>query len=170
MEAALRTVADLLTGSSSDCFEYDDVRGLEGIKIATVKAGDLELRAAVAHGLGNARKLMDAVRAGEKFDFIEIMACPGGCVNGGRQPPALSEVRSWLTSEQREQKPSTQRIVTPLYANLTTTLPSRSFTRNISVWQAEAEHTICFTPTTAGEQITKINRILSGGAVTLVKN
>ena len=96
MEAALRTVADLLTGSSSDCFEYDDVRGLEGIKIATVKAGDLELRAAVAHGLGNARKLMDAVRAGEKFDFIEIMACPGGCVNGGGQPLQLSEVRSWI--------------------------------------------------------------------------
>ena len=96
MEAALRTVVDILNGTSTDSFEYSTVRGLEGIRIANVKAGNLELRAAVAHGLGNARKLMDAVRAGEKFDFIEIMACPGGCVNGGGQPLQLSEVRSWI--------------------------------------------------------------------------
>ncbi|MBQ6402085.1 MAG: iron hydrogenase small subunit [Firmicutes bacterium] len=95
MEAALRTVADILTGQSLDNFEYEDIRGLEGIKITTVEVADLKLRAAVAHGLGNARKIMDAVRAGEHFDFIEIMACPGGCVNGGGQPLQLSEVRSW---------------------------------------------------------------------------
>lgn len=76
MEAALRTVVDILNGTSTDSFEYSTVRGLEGIRIAKVKAGNLELRAAVAHGLGNARKLMDAIRAGEKFDFVEIMACP----------------------------------------------------------------------------------------------
>ena len=86
MEAALRTVVDILNGTSTDSFEYSTVRGLEGIRIAKVKAGNLELRAAVAHGLGNARKLMDAIRAGEKFDFVEIMACPGGCINGGGQP------------------------------------------------------------------------------------
>ena len=96
MEAALRTVVDILNGTSTDSFEYSTVRGLEGIRIAKVKAGNLELRAAVAHGLGNARKLMDAIRAGEKFDFVEIMACPGGCVNGGGQPLQLSEVRSWI--------------------------------------------------------------------------
>ena len=96
MEAALRTVVDILNGTSTDSFEYSTVRGLEGIRIANVKAGNLELRAAVAHGLGNARKLMDAIRAGEKFDFVEIMACPGGCVNGGGQPLQLSEVRSWI--------------------------------------------------------------------------
>ena len=96
MEAALRTVADLLESKSLDNFEYEDVRGLEGIKIANVEIADLKLRAAVAHGLGNARKLMDAVRDGEHFDFIEIMACPGGCVNGGGQPLQLSEVRSWI--------------------------------------------------------------------------
>ena len=96
MEAALRTVVDILNGTSTDSFEYLTVRGLEGIRIAKVKAGNLELRAAVAHGLGNARKLMDAIRAGEKFDFVEIMACPGGCVNGGGQPLQLSEVRSWI--------------------------------------------------------------------------
>ena len=96
MEAALRTVVDILSGTSTDSFEYTTVRGLEGIRIAKVKAGNVELRAAVAHGLGNARKLMDAIRVGEKFDFVEIMACPGGCVNGGGQPLQLSEVRSWI--------------------------------------------------------------------------
>ena len=96
MEAALRTMADILTDKSLDNFEYEEVRGLEGIKITNVEIADLKLRAAVAHGLGNARKLMDAVRSGEHFDFIEIMACPGGCVNGGGQPLQLSEVRSWM--------------------------------------------------------------------------
>ena len=96
MEAALRTAADLLTGISADNIEYEPVRGLEGIKVATVQAGDLTLRAAVAHGLGNARKLMEKIESGEEeFHFVEIMACPGGCVNGGGQPLQLSDVRSW---------------------------------------------------------------------------
>jgi NADP-reducing hydrogenase subunit HndD len=87
MEAALRTVADILTGDDQPKFEYTQVRGTEDIKEATIKIGDTELRAAVAHGLGNARKLLDDVRAGKKnYHFIEIMACPGGCVNGGGQP------------------------------------------------------------------------------------
>ena len=96
MEAALRTVSDLITGKSADNFEYEEVRGLEGIKITTVKIGDLNIRAAVAHGLGNARKLMDAIKAGEEFHFVEIMACPGGCINGGGQPLQLSDVRNWI--------------------------------------------------------------------------
>ncbi len=96
MEAALRTVADILTGESADNFEYEEVRGLEGIKIANVKIADLNVRAAVAHGLGNARKLMDAIEAGEEFHFVEIMACPGGCVNGGGQPLQLADVRNWV--------------------------------------------------------------------------
>ena len=96
MEAALRTVADILTGESADNFEYEDVRGLEGIKIANIKIADLNVRAAVAHGLSNARKLMDAIEAGEEFHFVEIMACPGGCVNGGGQPLQLADVRNWV--------------------------------------------------------------------------
>ncbi len=96
MEAALRTVADILTGESADNFEYEEVRGFEGIKIANVKIADLNVRAAVAHGLGNARKLMDAIEAGEEFHFVEIMACPGGCVNGGGQPLQLADVRNWV--------------------------------------------------------------------------
>ena len=96
MEAALRTVADILNDSSADNFEYEEVRGLEGIKIATIQIADLKVRAAVAHGLGNARKLMEAIRAGEQFHFVEIMACPGGCINGGGQPLQLSDVRNWI--------------------------------------------------------------------------
>lgn len=95
MEAALRTVSDLLTDRSADNIEYEEVRGLEDIKVAAIQIGDLKLRAAVAHGLGNARKLMEAIRAGEQFHFVEIMACPGGCVNGGGQPLQRSDFRNW---------------------------------------------------------------------------
>lgn len=96
MEAALRTAHDLLVGESSDSIDYIQVRGpYEGIKEATVEIADLKLHAAVAQGLGNARKLMERVLAGEHFDFIEVMACPGGCINGGGQPIQVSDVRNW---------------------------------------------------------------------------
>lgn len=95
MEAALRTVADLINGTSSDSIDYVGVRGQDDIKIAEVKVADLTLRAAVAHGLGNARELIKRVQAGEHFDFIEIMACPGGCINGGGQPLQPAHVRNW---------------------------------------------------------------------------
>jgi len=95
-EAALRTVVEILTGKSLDNVEYKDARGMIGVKEFTVQAGDLTIKAAVAHGLSNARKLLDKVRAGEaSYHFIEIMGCPGGCVNGGGQPIQPSEVRSW---------------------------------------------------------------------------
>ncbi len=94
MEAALRTVADVLTGQSIEHVDYEAVRGLEGVKIASVQVGDKTIRAAVAHGLGNARKLLNSVRSGEtQVDFIEIMACPGGCVTGGGQPIVSSRVK-----------------------------------------------------------------------------
>ena len=87
MEAAIRTVADILDNTSHSEIEYDAVRGLDGIKLASVQAGGKAIRAAVAHGLGNARELLNKVKSGEvEVDFIEIMACPGGCVNGGGQP------------------------------------------------------------------------------------
>ena len=87
MEAAIRTVADILDNTSHTEIEYEAVRGLDGIKIASVNAGGKTIRAAVAHGLGNARDLINKVKNGEvEVDFIEIMACPGGCVNGGGQP------------------------------------------------------------------------------------
>ncbi|MBE7065829.1 MAG: 2Fe-2S iron-sulfur cluster binding domain-containing protein [Ruminococcaceae bacterium] len=98
MEAALRTVNDVLTGEEApvEKIEYHAVRGVEGIKEATVNIAGKDIRVAVASGLGNARKLLDSIRAGEAdYDFIEIMACPGGCVNGGGQIIQPSSIRSW---------------------------------------------------------------------------
>jgi len=98
MEAALRTAAELITGKKvpDDSIEYNEVRGTKGVKEASIRIGDLTLKAAVAHGLGNARKLLERIKAGEQYHFVEIMACPGGCVNGGGQPIQPSEVRSWI--------------------------------------------------------------------------
>ncbi|MDU2065719.1 MAG: NADH-dependent [FeFe] hydrogenase, group A6 [Sporomusaceae bacterium] len=95
MEAALRTVADVLAQESLPDLEYKAVRGLEGIKEAIVKVKDLEIRVAVAHSLANARVLLEKIRQGEaKYHFIEVMACPGGCIGGGGQPyPVSKEVR-----------------------------------------------------------------------------
>jgi NADP-reducing hydrogenase subunit HndD len=102
MEAALRTVNDLLTGGSSDALDYNEVRGIDtGIKEAEVKIADLTLKVAVAHGLGNARQLMNRMKAGEHFDFIEVMACPGGCINGGGQPLQVSDVRNWIDFKEK---------------------------------------------------------------------
>ncbi|MBE7034208.1 MAG: ferredoxin, partial [Ruminococcaceae bacterium] len=94
MEAAIRTVADILDNTSHSEIEYEAVRGVEGIKVASVTAGGKTIRAAVAHGLGNARELLNKVKNGEiELDFIEIMACPGGCVNGGGQPIVCAKDR-----------------------------------------------------------------------------
>lgn len=87
MEAALRTVAEILEGKSLDKIEYEEVRGTKGIKEATLNIAGKNIRIAVAHGLGNARELLESIRSGEKqYEFVEIMACPGGCVTGGGQP------------------------------------------------------------------------------------
>ncbi len=86
-EAALRTVYEIVENKPLDKVEFTAVRGTEGIKEATVTLGGKDVRVAIAHGLGNARKLLDSIRSGEKtYEFIEIMACPGGCVTGGGQP------------------------------------------------------------------------------------
>lgn len=93
MEAALRTVAEVLSGESVPEDSYSVVRGTDGIKRAEVEIAGKKIKAAVAHGLGNARKLLDAIKAGEEtYDFIEIMACPGGCVTGGGQPIVPAKV------------------------------------------------------------------------------
>ncbi len=87
MEAALRTVYEIVTGNTLEKVEFEAVRGTEGIKEAEVDLNGKIVRVAVAHSTGNAKKLLDAVKAGEKhYDFIEIMGCPGGCVTGGGQP------------------------------------------------------------------------------------
>ena len=95
MEAALRTASEVVTGKPLTKLEFDDVRGVEGVKEATYDLDGNVIRVAVASGLSNARKVLDAVKSGEKqYDFIEIMACPGGCVNGGGQPIYPAEVRN----------------------------------------------------------------------------
>lgn len=87
MEAALRTAYEWITGENLDDVEFKVVRGLHGIKEATIKIKDKEIRAAIASGLGNARKLLNKIRNGEaNYEIIEIMACPGGCIDGGGQP------------------------------------------------------------------------------------
>lgn len=87
MEAALRTAYETVTGKGLPSLDFKDVRGLEGIKEATVKLNELELKVAVASGLSNAKTLMNQIRRGESpYHFIEIMACPGGCLGGGGQP------------------------------------------------------------------------------------
>ncbi len=87
MEAALRTVSEVVTGKELGKLEFHNVRGFSGIKEATVKIGDKDIKVAAAHGLGNVRRVMDAIANGEKdYHFVEIMTCPGGCIGGGGQP------------------------------------------------------------------------------------
>lgn len=87
MEAALRTVYEVVTGKTLDKVEFTDCRGVEGIKEAVVDLNGKEVRVAIAHGTGNASRLLDRIKAGEaQYDFIEVMGCPGGCVTGGGQP------------------------------------------------------------------------------------
>ncbi|MGI6200839.1 MAG: NADH-dependent [FeFe] hydrogenase, group A6 [Christensenellales bacterium] len=94
MEAALRTVYEVVTGETLESVDFTAVRGVEGIKEASVQVGDRLVRVAVASGTGNAKTLLEKVRAGEaQYDFIEIMGCPGGCVNGGGQPIVSSRVK-----------------------------------------------------------------------------
>ena len=96
MEAALRTGYEVITGEKLEALDFVGVRGFEGVKEASYNLNGLELKVAVANSTGAAAKLLDAVKAGEKsYTFIEIMACPGGCINGGGQPivsPAKREV------------------------------------------------------------------------------
>jgi NADP-reducing hydrogenase subunit HndD len=95
MEAALRTAAEVILGKPLEKVDFDDVRGTAGIKRATYKLGDITVRVAVASGTANAKKLLTAVQNGEEqYDFIEIMCCPGGCVNGGGQPYQPVTVRN----------------------------------------------------------------------------
>ena len=94
MEAALRTVYEKVTGETLTKVEFEAVRGVEGVKEATVKVGDLDVKVAIAHGTANAAKLLDSIRSGEKtYHFIEVMACPGGCVTGGGQPIVSAQKR-----------------------------------------------------------------------------
>ena len=96
MEAALRTAANILDGTNEKV-EFMDVRGTPGIKEATYRINGNEVDVCVASGLANARKVVEMIRSGEKkYLFVEIMACPGGCVNGGGQPVQSDSVRNYV--------------------------------------------------------------------------
>jgi len=95
MEAAIRTVADVLSGQDLENVDYTAVRGIEGIKEATVNIGGLDVKVAIAHNTTNAGILLEKIKKGEAdYHFIEVMACPGGCVNGGGQPIVPSNIRN----------------------------------------------------------------------------
>ena len=96
MEAALRTAAEVITGKELDNPEFTDVRGMEGVKEATYNLDGTEIKVAIASGTKNAKLLMDKVKDGTAdYTFIEIMGCPGGCINGGGQPVQSATVRNF---------------------------------------------------------------------------
>ena len=96
MEAALRTAAETILKKPLEKIDFDEVRGIEGIKKASYKLGGLEIKVAVASGTANAKKLLNAVKKGElDAHFIEIMGCPGGCINGGGQPVQPMNLRNF---------------------------------------------------------------------------
>lgn len=95
MEAALRTVSEVLEGKELGNVEFHDVRGLEGIKEATIKVAGMDVKVAISSGLKNVAKLLDDIKAGKReYHFIEVMCCPGGCINGGGQPIQPAVVRN----------------------------------------------------------------------------
>lgn len=97
MEAALRTAAEVIEGKPLEKVDFEEVRGTDAIKFATYKIGDLTVKVAVTSGTANAKKLLRDVQAGKvDVQFIEVMACPGGCVNGGGQPYQPADVRDAL--------------------------------------------------------------------------
>lgn len=94
MEAALRTAQDVLTGKDLPKIEFEQVRGGEGIKRATVNIAGRDIKVVAASGLANAQKIMEEIKSGKAdYQFVEIMACPGGCVMGGGQPIKSSKIR-----------------------------------------------------------------------------
>ena len=95
MEAALRTAQDTLTGKDLDKIDFESVRGGEGIKKAKIKIADTEIKVVAASGLANAQKILEEIKSGKAdYQFVEIMACPGGCVMGGGQPIKNSKTRA----------------------------------------------------------------------------
>ena len=96
MEAALRTAVETMTGETLQKVDFEEVRGTKGIKEAVYNVAGMDVKVAVASGLSNAKQIMDKIRAGEAdYHFVEIMCCPGGCVNGGGQPQVHADVRNF---------------------------------------------------------------------------
>ena len=95
MEAALRTAYEWVTGKELEKLNFEEIRGKDGIKKATIQMGDKEIKVAVAHGLANAQTILEEIKVGKAdYQFVEIMACPGGCIMGGGQPIVSSKTRN----------------------------------------------------------------------------
>ncbi|MFP4448663.1 MAG: NADH-dependent [FeFe] hydrogenase, group A6 [Bacteroidales bacterium] len=111
IEAATRTAYELYTGKESEKIDFEELRGFEGIRKATVNFEGQDINIGIAHGLGNARKLLEAIQKGDsEFHAIEIMACPGGCIGGGGQPlhhndTAILKARQKAIYEEDKNKP-----------------------------------------------------------------
>ncbi len=111
IEAAVRTAYELYSGKKLSRLDFDELRGMEGVRQATIDFDGFPMNIGIAHGLGNARKLLDEVRAGRsKFHAIEIMACPGGCIGGGGQPlhhgdSSILKARAKALYEEDKNKP-----------------------------------------------------------------
>ena len=94
MEAALRSVSEIITGKPLDKITFEQVRGEKGIKRAEIKIGDQKVKVVVAHGLANAQTIMEEIKSGKAdYQFVEIMACPGGCITGGGQPIKSAKIQ-----------------------------------------------------------------------------
>lgn len=99
MEAALRTVYALTTGKQIESLEYEEVRGFTGAKEASVSLNGMEVKVAIVHGIQNAKLMIEKLKAGTaNYHFIEVMACPGGCIGGGGNPP-----KTWKIMEKRKE-------------------------------------------------------------------
>ena len=96
MEAALRTAYEVITKTTLEDVDFTAVRGTEPVKVTEVKVGDLTVKVGVASGAKAAKELLERVKNGEEFTFIEVMGCPGGCVNGGGQPIQPTSVRQTI--------------------------------------------------------------------------
>ena len=111
IEAAVRTAYELFTGKKLQRLDFDELRGMEGVRSATIDFDGLPVNIGIAHGLGNARKLLDDVRTGKsQFHAIEVMACPGGCIGGGGQPlhhgdASILKARAAAIYEEDRKKP-----------------------------------------------------------------
>ena len=150
MEAALRTAYNLVTGKNPEPDAFEVVRGLgDGPwKEATFDVGGTEVKTATVHGLGNARKL-EAIKHGDAaYDFVEVMACPGGCVGGGGQP--IHDGVEMAAG----QKNYISLIRTSRYVSAIAILRSIPFTRNTLENRCHLCHTIFFTRTTSTARLT----------------
>lgn len=127
--------------------EYADVRGLEGIKEATVNVNGTDINVAIVHGTANAAKLLNAIRAGEKtYHFIEVMGCPGGCVTGGGQPIVDARTRYYVDRVPRALPQHTARMNPWPYARAIRTQRCRSFMPSSLASQIRILRTSCCIP------------------------